>query len=480
MAKGAHARQIAGEVRTVLDEPTEPAFEGGHGIEQLRLHGLHGIERHESHHGADPQWQACAIRQLQDVIEKSIFSVPQAQSILAHVIHRAGDVDEVFPEFAGHVLIRRVLAGQLKSDAEHVQRVHCHPTCAVRLLDTAAARQRRAAVKHTDVVQTQKAALKDVHAFHVLAVDPPGEVQKQFVEHPGKKLPISFAAVSLLIDEVNLMGSPGMDRRIHITQRPFVRRDLSVGVHVPLPQHENKLFFGKIGVNQRQSNAMKREIPGGVPGELPLVRHGDNVSVVNVSPGAISPPFSGIRRRRNCRISDKPVAHDIVIELLAPQKSSEGLAHDVPRIFIRGRRNNRGIELVGLRFSLDECVIKIRSQHLGRRERRALLLQTQPDGRFLSGCDSEPVADSCFCSLKRGVHCRSLPVDQVAMKRVFHIGRRVRRVQQAFMVGLIFGEQHRSALFGIELISSDFFFTCLDRPALSVQAEDRPGFTSVP
>ena len=42
--------------------------------------------------------------------------------------------------------------------------------------------QRRAAVEDADVVQPEEAALEDVVALGVLAIDPPGEVEQQLVE----------------------------------------------------------------------------------------------------------------------------------------------------------------------------------------------------------------------------------------------------------------------------------------------------------
>ena len=42
--------------------------------------------------------------------------------------------------------------------------------------------QRRAAVEHADIVETQEAALKHVLAEAVLAVHPPGEVEQQLIE----------------------------------------------------------------------------------------------------------------------------------------------------------------------------------------------------------------------------------------------------------------------------------------------------------
>ena len=70
----------------------------------------------------------------------------------------------------------------VQRNSEHIEAVHAHPARAVRLFDVAPGRQRRRAIKDTDIVQTQEAALEDVIALGVFAVDPPVEVQQQLVE----------------------------------------------------------------------------------------------------------------------------------------------------------------------------------------------------------------------------------------------------------------------------------------------------------
>ena len=66
-------------------------------------------------------------------------------------------------------------------------------------------------------------------------------------------------------------------------------------MHVPLTEHQDQLFLGKGRIHQRQRNAVKREIPGGIPGILPLVRHGDDVGVVDMRPIRVASmePLSG-------------------------------------------------------------------------------------------------------------------------------------------------------------------------------------------
>ena len=185
--------------------------------------------------------------------------------------HGVGDIDEVLPEFAGHIFVSRILLGQFQCDRQQVQGVHRHPAGAVGLFDVAAGRQGCAAVEHADVVEPQKSALKDVHAVGVLAVHPPGEVQHQLVEDALQECAITFS-VALLVNLVNAPCRPGVHRRIHIAECPLIGGNLSVGMHVPLAQHEHELFLGEIGIDQRQRNAVKRQVPGRIPRDTPTCR----------------------------------------------------------------------------------------------------------------------------------------------------------------------------------------------------------------
>ena len=78
--------------------------------------------------------------------------------------HRMRNIDEVLPEFAGHVFVGAVFLGQLERNGQEIKRVHGHPARAVGLFDVAAGGQRRAPIKDADVVQAQESALKNIHA----------------------------------------------------------------------------------------------------------------------------------------------------------------------------------------------------------------------------------------------------------------------------------------------------------------------------
>ena len=90
------------------------------------------------------------------------------------------------------------------------------------------------AVKDADVVQTQKAARKDVVSVLVGAVDPPGEIEQQFVETTLEKGPVAPPGGS-----IDAQHGPGMDRRINVAEVELVGWNGTARVHIPLAQHEH-------------------------------------------------------------------------------------------------------------------------------------------------------------------------------------------------------------------------------------------------
>ena len=93
------------------------------------------------------------------------------------MVHGVGDIEEVLPEFAGYILIRRIFARQFEGDRHQVQGVHGHPAGTIGLLDIFASVERLAAIEYADIIQPQKSALENVLALRVLSVHPPCEIQ---------------------------------------------------------------------------------------------------------------------------------------------------------------------------------------------------------------------------------------------------------------------------------------------------------------
>src|SRR5712691_12528736 len=267
----------------IVNEPLHAALEAGEAINDFRFERLDGEKRDESNHGADLKKMLLSVGQLQHVVKEAVLVVPKRAPAEAKIVHGTRNVNEVLEELAGDIFVSGIFFGQFKSDGQHVQAIHAHPACAVGLLKMAPGWQGSGAVENSNVIKPEKSALKNICAVRVLAVDPPGEVQKELVKDPFQESTIRHAAYAAL-DFVNAPRGPGMDRRIHIAEGPFVGGQLPVWLHVPFAQKKDELLLREIGISQGQWNAMKRQVPRGVPGILPFVRHGNNVVVVEMRP----------------------------------------------------------------------------------------------------------------------------------------------------------------------------------------------------
>ena len=87
----------------------------------------------------------------------------------------------------------------------------------------------RRAIEEADVVEAEKSALKDVVALTVLPIHPPREVEEQLVEDAPKEVKVARA-----VDLEDAQGGPGVHGRVDVAERPLIRRQLPIGMHVPL------------------------------------------------------------------------------------------------------------------------------------------------------------------------------------------------------------------------------------------------------
>jgi hypothetical protein len=142
-------------------------------------------------------------------------------------------------------------------------------------------------------------------------------------------------------------------------------------MHIPFAQEQDELRLGKIRVDQGQGNAVKGQIPGRIPGVFPFVGHGDNVFVVEMVPVVVARPLALARGRRASRVTGEPALHVEVIKLLAPQQPCQSLAHDILGIVGEPRRDDGGVELVGLAAALRQEGVKRPAKRLTAGERIA-------------------------------------------------------------------------------------------------------------
>jgi hypothetical protein len=99
----------------------------------------------------------------------------------------------------------------------------------------------------------------------------------------------------------------------------------------------SQLLLAEVRIDERQGEHVEGEVPGRVPGVLPLVRHGDDVGVVHVVPVVVARPGLARLLERVGAALLQPLVDVVVVELLAPQHAGQGLAHDVGGRYVQRR-----------------------------------------------------------------------------------------------------------------------------------------------
>ena len=336
-------------------------------------------------------------------------------------------------EFRSEVLINRVLGGQLQRHRQHRGAVERHPGRGVGLLQRAAGRQRLGAVEHTDVVEPEETAGEEIVAFGVLAVHPPGEVEQQLLENAFEECAVAFGACAGHL--VSAPRGPGMDRRIDIVKGEFVGRQLAVRVHVPFAQQQHELVFGKLRIQPRERDHVKRQVPRCIPRIFPLVRHGNHIAVVEMAPVTVAPLPAAGRRRGFGRIALEPVANAVMIKLFRPEQSRISLPRHAPFLVREKARDAPGVKGIGLANPIREPGAEIILRRFVARK------ETQTQRRALARLNFEAImggrlrADACW------VDRLDLTVNDEFVECVLHERMAVRRSKKFLRVGLVVCEQ---------------------------------------
>ena len=190
----------------------------------------------------------------------------------------------------------------------------------------------------------------------ILPIHPPVEIQHQALKRLFQETAVRPAEVPFHL--VQIERRPGVHRRIHVAEVPLVGGNLPVGVGVETAQHQQQLLLGEIEIHQRQRNRMKRQVPGRVPGILPLVRHGDHVGVEHVEPFGVPHAVPGGFEQRMALVLAQPSLEVEVVELLAPQHARQRLAVHAPFIVVQRLRRNPIVEFVRVRDPALECLLE--------------------------------------------------------------------------------------------------------------------------
>ena len=268
------------------------------------------------------------------------------------------------------------------------------------------------------------------------------------MENALEKFPVGHAA-DAPVDLVDTPGRPGVHGRVDVAEGPLVGGNLPVRVHVPLAQEEHELRLGELGIHEGHRDHVEGEVPGGIPRVLPLVRHGDDVLVVQMRPLAIpSPPASG-RRGRLGGIAGKPSLDVVVVELSAPQHAGQGLPHDQATVGGQRARDDEVVELVRVSDAAAEDLLEVETE--GRpRPGRIGVGESEPERDLTARRHTRSIPGRRLGAHAGGVDGIFLPRDHALADAVLDIRRAGRHAEEPWKVGLVLGEEQLGRALGVE------------------------------
>ena len=428
-----HVRDVPREVLAILEKPAHPLSKAGQILDRLLLEHLHREERNDPDQRAHPQRFRHAI-DVKLIVVKAVLFVPQSEA--AEGVHRVHDLHEMLEELRGHVFVGRLVAREFDRDREHRAAVESHPRGAVRLLEDGAAGKRFRAVEEADIVEAEEAAGEEMFAGEILAVHPPGEVEQQLLKSALQEEQITLSIAPP--DLVNAPAGPGMHRWIHVGEIPLVGGDLAVRVHVPFAEKEQQLLLRKLRIDPRHRDHVEGEIPRGVPGVLPFIRHRNHVAVVKVFPVRVARFLVPRRGRRHRGIAAAPLLHHVVVELLRPEQPGVGLPHHEALIVVNVRRKFGVVECFRLHPPDREGPLESGFIHDQRRADRG---EPQAQLHLAVRGNLQRVVRRRLGPEVLRVHRLALAVDYVVVEGVLHIVPCIRHAEEPRGVCLVLGEK---------------------------------------
>ena len=255
----------------------------------------------------------------------------------------------------------------------------------------------------------------------------------ELVEGGLEELDIRLAAQGLL-GAVEEQGRKGVHRGVHVAEVPLVGGDLAAGVEVHPAEHQSELLLGEVGVHDPDRQRVEGEVPGGVPGVLPLVGHGDDVVVDHVEPLAVPEVAAAVMERVGAVLLQPRIAVPVVV-LLGPEHAGDGLAHHVGGIRGDRGRGHRRVEGVSLPQAGGQGLVEVFPEGdgapFGRRARpgRRLGGEAQPHRRRSAGADLQPVVRGGLGAAPLGVHGLVPALDDIVVDAVLEVRARVRVVE---------------------------------------------------
>ncbi len=281
------------------------------------------------------------------------------------------------------------------------------------------------------------------------------------------------------VDLVDPPRCPRVHGRVHVVERPLVRGQLSVRVHVPLAAEEEQLLLRELGIDGGHRQHVEREVPCRVPRVLPLVGHRDDVRVVEVGPLVVATGVARWRRRRQRRVAFEPLADVVAIVLLRPEQPGDRpTLHAAQRAACGQVGREVFVEVVGLCPALGDDLVEVCADTVAF---RGHVGQSKAHLHRLARGHVESVPGGSLRAEPCGVH-RLGTVDDVVVDAVLREWGRVVLAPETLDVRLVLAEEqvritlsHKPA--GAERTVGQLDRVATDRSKLgmAIVASPRPG-----
>ena len=174
----------------------------------------------------------------------------------------------------------------------------------------------------------------------VLAVDPPGEVDQQLLEHARQEQPVARPARP--VDLVYAPAGPGVDRRIDVaearTRRPAI---CPLGCMYHSRRNSMSCSLANSGSTWAKGIMWNARSQAAYQGYSHLSGMEITSRLKRCRQSVLRPCLRAWRRGRQVRVAVEPVLDDVMVKLLRPEQPGVGLAADAAVVFRHGRRNAR-------------------------------------------------------------------------------------------------------------------------------------------
>src|SRR3954469_23700130 len=100
----------------MFQEPLQARAEARQLLQQRRLDRGHGEQWDQPDHRVDLQRLVVAGAKVQYIVEELVLLIPERNTIIADIVHRLGNIQEMLEELGGYIFVDAIMNRQLQRD----------------------------------------------------------------------------------------------------------------------------------------------------------------------------------------------------------------------------------------------------------------------------------------------------------------------------------------------------------------------------